>query len=370
MSMAKGPKHTSAIAAAIITGASFAGFNIGSGFATGVEALQFFASWGWSGGLIAIGTACLIVLLVFTAVYLSGFDQGFTDDGQIYRYFYGERFYKVVDVYIYVTMYLAALTMFSGAGATIQQHLGLPMFAGAILMGAVCIIASLMGLEKLRNMLGYLCIFIVVFIVGLAAYALVTIGASPTEGAANAAAYAESGQIIRVEPFGLQSPVTSGIASAGLLISSGFAWAAAVGTLCKSRKEALASGILSALFYYVLIGVATYLICTNMDVIAGKEVPILAIIQHVLPFLTPIFSVVILVAIFATITGRLFLIGERYGKGNRKKSLIIITLLTVVSAAAGSFLPFGQLSNVLFLVCGVGGAIIGIIILVRFCFKK
>ena len=36
----------SVIKMVMLTSASFAGYNIGSGFATGIEVLQFFASWG------------------------------------------------------------------------------------------------------------------------------------------------------------------------------------------------------------------------------------------------------------------------------------------------------------------------------------
>lgn len=364
--MSKTPKHSSGIAAAVVTGASFVGFNVGSGFATGVEPLQFFSAWGWTGALVSLGTACLIVMLVFTLVYLSGFDRHYSDENQVYRHFFGTRLYKVFIFYIYATMTLATLTMLSGAGATIQQHIGLPTFAGTILMGALCIAASLLGLGRLRHLLSYLCVVLVVFVIALAVYTAATTDLSPAAGAAGAAAYAESGQILRVEPFALKSPVISGIASGGLLISSGFAWAAATGTLCTNRKEAAASGLFSGLFYYALTAAATYLICVNMDIVAGKEVPLLAIIQHGLEILTPVYSAIILIAIFATITGRLFLIGEQFGKGNRKKGLTIVISLTILASAAASFLPFGELSNVLFLVCGVGGTIIGIIILVRF----
>lgn len=65
----------SVIKMVMLTSASFAGYNIGSGFATGIEALQFFASWGSGKAYISITIALLVSVVVMSAVYITGYEQ-------------------------------------------------------------------------------------------------------------------------------------------------------------------------------------------------------------------------------------------------------------------------------------------------------
>lgn len=350
----------------LLTSASFAGYNIGSGFATGIEALQFFASWGGAHAVISILIALAVAIIVLSAVYVTGYEQQFDNSKKVYRYFCGDRLGIVFDYYIYLSMLLVTLTMMSGAGATINQYSGLPTYAGAGIMGTMCIVASLLGLERLRKILSYMCIFIILFVFGCAIYVCATSEIGPITGAANVEEYVTTGKILRSSAFGIKNPYLSGIASAGLLIVTGFAWASATGTLCKSRREAIFSGIFSPLFFYASITVVVYLLLTSMDFIAGKEVPLLAVIQLFLPKLSALYSCIIVLAIFSTISGRLFLIGERYGHGSRKRSLLIVTGITLFASASASVLPFSQISNFLFSICGAVGIILGIIVLLRF----
>lgn len=359
-------RKNSLIKAVLLTGASFTGYNIGSGFATGMEALQFFGSWGVPNCFISLLTAFLFALAVFVAVYVTGFEQKFDDSKKVYRYFCGERFGVIFDYYIYISMIIITLTLVSGAGATINQYSGIPTYIGAAVMGVVCVVTSLLGLERLRRVLSYLCVLIVLFIFGCAAYVGITSDISVSEGAANTEAYAASGEIIRSGLFGFSNPVLSGFTSAGLLIISGFAWSSATGALCRSKKEALCSGVLSSVLFYGASAVVLYLVLVSMDNIAGKEVPMLAVTQRFAPVLSPVYSLIIVLAIFSTISGRLFLIGERYGRGSKKRSFIIVTAITVFACVGASFIPFSKLSGFMFSFCGAAGIVFGIVVLIRF----
>lgn len=354
----------------LLTSASFAGYNIGSGFATGVEALQFFASWGAWHALLGLIIAFVATILVFCAVYVTGFEQKFVGSKEVYRYFCGKRLGVFFDYYIYISMILITLTMMSGAGATIQQYCGLPTILGSAIMGVLCIATSLLNLEKLRSILSYMCILIVLFILTCGIYATVTSSVGPVEGSAGVEQYAASGEILRSNTLGLKNPYLSGLTSGGLVISSGFAWASATGTLCKTRKQAVLSGLFSSLFFYAATAVVVYLVLIAMPEVAGKEVPMLAIVQHFLPILSPVYSGIIIVAIYSTISGRLFLIGERYGRGNRLLTLGIVTGITILAVVGASFIPFSKMSNLMFSFCGAVGILFGLIVLVVFCKNK
>lgn len=363
-------RKSSIMKTVVLTSASFAGYNIGSGFATGIEALQFFGSWEAKSAFTGIVIAFVMAMVVLCAVYITGFEQKFDDNKKVYRYFCGSRMGVIFDYYIYITMILVTLTMMSGAGATINQYSGLPTYVGSAIMGILCIITSFLGLEKLRKALSSMCIFIIVFVFLCGIYVAVTSEISMVIGSANVEEYVARGEILRASAFGIRDPYLSGVASAGLLITSGFAWASATGALCKNRKEAVLSGVFSSLLFYFSMAVVVYLILVAMDHVAGKEVPMLAIIQYYLPVLSSVYSVIIILAIFSTISGRLFLISERYGRGNKKLTLAIVTGITLLAAVGASFIPFSKISNLMFSICGAVGIILGIIVVVKFSITR
>lgn len=355
----------SVIKMVMLTSASFAGYNIGSGFATGIEALQFFASWGSGKAYISITIALLVSVVVMSAVYITGYEQQFKDSKEVYRYFCGKHVGVIFDYYIYISMILVTLTMMSGAGATINQYSGLPTYVGSAIMGTLCIITSLLDLGRLRDIMSYLCILIIIFVFGCGLYAAYYKGTGPGYGSLYIDEFVAKGKILRSSAFGLYNPYLSGVASAGLLIGSGFAWASATGDLCRRKKEAALSGVFSPLFFYAATGVVVYLLLVVMEHVAGKEVPMLAVVQHLFPALSVAYSVIIVIAIFSTISGRLFLIGERYG-GDRKRTLIVVTGITIFASAFASIIPFSKVSNFMFSICGAIGIIFGGMILVKF----
>lgn len=346
---------TKTIRSVVLTGASFAGFNIGSGFATGVESAQFFASWGWGPALLSLAVATLLTGAVMTPVYIAGFGGGFNkSESEIYEQFFGRAAGRAADAYIHISMIFIVLAMMSGAGATVTQLTGLPQYAGASLMAAMCAAAALLGLERLRGVLGNMCALIVAFIAITAVVALAG-GVPELPGLDEAEAFAERGELLRVSLFGVKGPVLSGVISAGVLVGSGFAWGAATGALCPNRAAAAASGASAAVSYYAATLVSVFLTLSALGTAAGAEVPMLAVVRHYIPALAPFYSLVIIAAIFSTITGRLFLISKRYGRGSRRLSLAITLGTAAFALAGGAFIPFGRITNIMFEINGAAG---------------
>ncbi len=213
--------NRSLIRAVLLTSASFAGYNIGSGFATGIESQQFFAVWGAKNAFLGIIISMIVSSAVLVPIYLTGYEQQFGEKKNIYLYFFGRYWGALFDWYIYISITLVILTMMSGAGATINQNFGIPEFFGTLLMATMCIIAALLDLEKLINVLGYLGSFTVLFVLGCGIYILITSGISPEAGAANVHHYISENKLLRAHIFGIMNPWLSAVASAGLLIHSG-----------------------------------------------------------------------------------------------------------------------------------------------------
>ncbi len=237
-------------------------------------------------------------------------------------------------------------------------------------MGILCIVTALCGFGKLKKILSYICIFIVLFVLFCGGYVLLTSDVGPFISAANVEEYVTTGRVLRANMFGIQNPYLSGFSSAGLLIGSGFAWASAMGTLCRSKKEAVLSGVFSSIFYYVTTAVVIYLVLTSMDHIAGEEVPMLAVVQFFLPKLFAVYSCIIILAIFSTVSGRLFLIAKRFDRKNQNLHRAIIISITIFAAVGASFIPFSKISNIMFSIMGAVGIILGMVVLTRFVIMR
>lgn len=350
----------------LLTSASFAGFNIGSGFATGIEALQFFGSWGSTLAFVGIIIATAICAMAMVPVYISGYEQHFEKQNSVYHYYCGDYLGVAFDYYMYIYMAFVVLMMMSGAGATVSQLTGLPVFIGTIIMGVMCILTALLKLEKIMDVLSSMCIFICLFIVICWLYVVFTSGSNANVSLAKANEYVSHGELLRSQAFGVFNPYLSAISSGGMLVGSGFTWASATGALAKNKKEAVWAGILSSVFYYTATAVVVYLILNSIDDVAGKEVPMLSIIQRFMPKLSWLYSLMIILAIYATISGRLFLIADRFDRGNKKLRLFIVTAITVVSALSASFIRFSVISNIVFSVASTVGVLITAVVIIKY----
>lgn len=358
-------KNDMALKTAFFTSASFAGYNIGSGFATGLEGQQFFVSLGTRSAFIGILIAMITTALVFIPVYLLGYKNKSEINYNIYKYYCGDKLGSALDLYINFTILLIILVMMSGAGATMNQYFKVPNGIGTAILGVICILVTLLDLRKLMRVLSYASVIIIVFVLISTLYIRFIRGINITITDIEIQQFVDSGKLMKITMFGKSNSIISGVISAGLLVVSGLPWVASTGALCEDKKSAILSGALSGLVFYIAQSIVVYLNLISLESIVGAEIPILAVFQNYLPLLALIYSGIIMVAIFSTVTGRLFLFSSRFDKGKRKNNIIISIVIVILSAIGGTFIPFGLISNIMFKINGFLGLFLAILILSR-----
>ena len=122
------------------TGA-FIAWVIGSGFATGQEALQFFSSYGYlSYGVLLVN---LIGFLFLGQVLLvTGFEHKTESSFNHFKYFCGEKIGTIYSWLIPITLILIMPVLISGAGATLSEYYGvnrLCRFFSYVRLGFKCL---------------------------------------------------------------------------------------------------------------------------------------------------------------------------------------------------------------------------------------
>lgn len=136
-------------------GGAYAAFCIGSGFATGQEIMQFFTSHGWAG----IGAALItLVLYVWMGMVMmrDGQRHHLDNDIAIWDHYCGKHIGGIMNGFGSFVIFGIYVVMIGGAGASMEQYLGIPNIAGRLIMSAACLIVALMGLNKLVDVLSFI----------------------------------------------------------------------------------------------------------------------------------------------------------------------------------------------------------------------
>ena len=162
-----------------ISGA-FIAYLIGSGFATGQEAMQFFAAYGVWG---VIGAFLVLVLLVYicASLLLAGRHHGLTRNEDVFRFYCGDFIGVFLTWYTMIFIVAVHAIMLSGAGAALEQAYGIPAFAGSALMAVLSMFTLLLGLERILDAMGILGPLIVILTIAVSLLTLVNADGSLVE---------------------------------------------------------------------------------------------------------------------------------------------------------------------------------------------
>ena len=75
--------------------------------------------------------------------------------------------------------------------------------------------------------------------------------------------------------------------------------------------------------------------------------------SHYLPAVAGVFSVILLLGIYTTVTPNLWAVAQAFGK-DRSKKYVIATIVAGVAVFGISFLPYGELMNMIYPFAGYG----------------
>lgn len=350
---------------AIMLAGAYTAFNIGSGFATGNEVMQFFNSWGgyWPYVIWALGL--LFALVTNHIMYKTGMTVSMEEYKSPYQYYCGKTIGKIFDIYVYVCLIAFVLVMISGSGATVNQYYNLPEWVGTIGMGIICGAIACLGLRKLVDVLGSIGIVILVFTVACAIYMICTAGTDPVTASANASAYVAEGKILQPNVFGIKHPLVCGFSYSGVLMMCCIAWVHTTGALLKDRKQMRLTSGLSSFFYYLPVLAVVLALALNMDAIAGSQIPMLAAVQNMIPKIAGLYTIIIILGIFTTATGQLFLLGDRFATEGTPKFYAVIFGIVAFAIVGGLFIPFSIIVNIVYSILGMSGIIMAIFMVVK-----
>lgn len=327
-------KNVFKIAGAII------GFMIGAGFATGQETLQYYTSegfWGLAGVLVAYG----FVFWLFYCFMVTGSRTKMRHSREVFQYYCGKYLGWVYEILAISMLFLVTVTMVSSVGSIVSQYFGVNEIIGRLVMIVLVLASVLLGLKKLLDVLGPLG---PVIIAGLIIIAVVAIASNPG-GLATAPEFIANADppMLKASGFWLLSGILYGIMNIYPLASFG----SAMGADATSKKEAVIAALVGAVALALGAICITLSQLANIDIVFNQEIPTLALAAHYMPAVAGVFSVILLLGIYTTVTPNLWAVSQAFGKDGSKK-YIIATLVAGVLVFVISFLPYGELMNMIY----------------------
>ena len=337
---------------------AFIAFLIGSGFATGQEILQYFTAYGMKGILAGIFT---LVCLVFVGgdFIVTGYRERFANPNDIYRYYCGKYIGTFYDYFAIAFLFMSYIVMIAGAGATLAQHYGIPVWYGCVGMAIVSAGTVMLGLNKIVDVIGTIGPAIVLFAVGIGLAAVL----KDPGGIAAGAKMIEASEV-ELTKVGT-GWLTSGLSYVGFSMLWLAAFLAAMGERAHSEREAVIGTTLGAAGFVCGIIVMMLGLLANLKAVAMTDIPSLILAEAIYPPIATVFSCIIVAGIYTTSVPLLWSVSARFTKEGTRNFNLLTAVLAAVGCVIGLVLPFQKIVNVIYGINGYVGILLLVFMLVK-----
>lgn len=335
---------------------AYIAYLIGSGFATGQEVMQFFASFGVYGILGALVSAVLFCLLGSTLM-MKGYDLQLKQPGRIFKYYCGNIVGTIIEYFTIVFIFSIVVIMIAGTGAVVAEQFHLPNLVGVLGMGVVAMLTVILGLNKLVDIIGTVGPIIVILTIGIC----LIVFFSNIGNLSNMLYLPESAKSLQ--------PTNHWWQSGGLFfcynILAGSIFFSQLGQQSNSKKEAGVTGIIGGAVLMLTVIVMIIALLVHSNHVFDLEVPVLYLGNTVAPFIALLFSVCILLGIYSTTAPMYWLVKNEFMKLVPSKLGVLVTVVLGIIFIICGTLPFGELVSIIYPFVGYVGAIVVVIIFVR-----
>ena len=341
---------------AVKIGGAYIAFCIGSGYATGQEILQFFSAFGWLG----IGAALISMVLFIwmgASMMKDGREIGFKSAATQWKYYCGKTVGSIIDTFATFFNFGVYTVMIGGAGAAVNQYLGLPDIVGRLGMTLICFLTVLLGLNKLVNVLGVIGPVIIVFSLSIGTVSIIT----GFDNISTAQATLESLEVTS----SCGNWLLSGFLYAGFMAIIVFPFMFSLAETAETKESGILGGALGGFFLTLAILVMHMALFLYIDEVYNVSIPTLVLANKIHPVLAGAFTVVVMLGIFSTAVPLLWMVCRKAGQYGIK-FYYATDLIAAIAAFILSMLPFTTLVNTIYPYTGY----LGIIVMILFALRQ
>lgn len=325
-------------------------FLIGSGFATGQEIMQYYASYGFW-GLFGTGVIVLALISFVSVQFLAvGRREQFKKPSQIFEYYAGRYVGKFFDYFSILFVFLSFTVMVAGAGAVFDEHYNLPTWVGGFGLAILVVITVMFGLNSLVDVIGKIGPIIVVVAIGLGVVGII-----------NADTGLLGGHNI-VGDLDVQQAsnnwIVAGLSYVGFCMLWLAAFLTALGKTAPTHREARAGGVVGGVIFSLACIIVGMGLLANIERVAGMQIPMLVLANDIAPIVASLISLMILAGIYTTAIPLLWTVSSRFFPDGTQKYKALTVVLALVGTIIGLWLPFDEMVNIVYVLNGYVGAIL------------
>ena len=326
--------------------ASFVGIVVGAGFASGMEALQYFVAYGTNG---FYGVILASVTMLFAATAFMTFGSYFlaNEHNEVFYNVTSKPAAFVMDWSAVACMFSVGFVMFAGAGSNLQQSFGWPIWVGAVAMLALMLIVGRFDVDKVSSVIGWATPLLVVFVLIGSIYSFTQVDVSWSE----VGSYAQQ-EVSRAD--GTPYWWLGALNHTGLNALCGVSMALVMAGDEFDTKSSRLGGILGGVIYAVMLALLVASLLIQVESVNGTDMPLLAVIENVDPVLGFIMTWVIFLMVFNTCLGMFYALAKRLTRKNPERFYPTYAIACVVGFGL-SFAGFQPLVNSLYPILGYLG---------------
>lgn len=322
---------------------AFLGLLVGAGFATGLEVIQYFASFGLNGlwGALLAG----VVMTTAGAVILQLGSYFLADEhNSVFRRITHPAISRSLDVVVTLTLFCIGFVMLAGAGSNLEQQFGIPTWVGSLVMTVLVMVTGLLDVDKVSEIIGAITPFLIIAVLIGFVYTLFNM---PDDlGALSDIAQGENSP---VSPWWL-----SALNYNGLALLLGVSMSLVIGGNHASMRDAGRGGLFGGILYTILLALIAFTLLMNIEIVSGDDVPMLTLFDSMHPVMAYPMVLVIFAMIYNTAIGMFYALGKRVTSS--RPSWYTPVFLTVCLVGFGvSFIGFDTLMTYVYPVLGYLG---------------
>jgi uncharacterized membrane protein YkvI len=330
---------------------AFVGLLVGAGFATGLEVIQYFISFGLNGlwGVLIAGvvmTTAGAVILQLGSYFLA------EEHHSVFRRIAHPVISRTLDLAVIATLFCVGFVMLAGAGSNLEQQFGLPTWIGSLIMLVLVMATGLLDVDKVSSIIGGVTPLLIVAVLTAFVYTLFNL----PEG------FGRLGELAMRE----DSPVSPWWLSAlnynGLALILGVSMSLVIGGAHSNLRAAGRGGLIGGVIYTVLLAMAAFTLLMNIERVAGDDVPMLSLFESMHPVMAFIMTFIIFLMIYNTAIGMFYALGKRVTAGHPRRYVPVFLGLCAVGYAV-SFVGFDTLMAYVYPVLGyLGLALVALLV--------
>ncbi|PRB66770.1 hypothetical protein [Arthrobacter sp. MYb213] len=318
---------------------------IGSGFATGQEALQYFASYGWWG---LAGVAVLFVIFTWLLIeFLEWGRQNPEKIKNVFVHYCGPIIGNVLKYFVPFFLFSVVVTMMSGAGALLYEAYGIPVYGGTLIIAAMIAITLLLGLNRLVGIVGVVGPFVIVF--------LLVVGVAVVATHAGQLAEATSAIAEFHPPQAGGNWFLAAVLYAASTMLACVPFLASLGTTSRNNRMSFAGGLFGSFAFSIVLLIMTLALLATMAVAHDKATPLVVLASGLFLPLGFVFAIVTFLGVYSTAAPLIWSVANQLTPASGRYYKTISIALTVVALIGGATLPFGTLVGTIFPIAGYFG---------------